>query len=119
MKWFLLPAFIFLVPALTLGQSKETSGDGNHLLPICETAIAASDNNSPWKDTHEARSHGFCFGIVEGIVSFSPSVCTPKGVTNLQAARVVVKYLQEHPEKLNLQEALLANIALNKAFPCK
>jgi hypothetical protein len=46
--------------------------------------------------------------------------CTPEsGITNDQAARVVVKYLREHPERLHEKESLLAMAAFAEAFPCK
>jgi hypothetical protein len=46
----------------------------------------------------------------------------PKGcsddVTMGQMVLVVNKYLKDHPEDLNLPDALLVSAALSKAFPC-
>jgi hypothetical protein len=45
--------------------------------------------------------------------------CVPKeGVSNIQAARIVVKYLKENPEKQHDLGITLAIQALSKAFPC-
>ncbi len=46
--------------------------------------------------------------------------CVPEGkVTRLQKIRVVVKYLEDHPEKLHEPPSVLITRALNEAFPCK
>jgi Ssp1 endopeptidase immunity protein Rap1a len=79
--------------------------------------IDSADRPS-WKDAHESFSAGFCEGLVEGITYSSISVCPTKGVTITQEIRVVVKYLEDNPEKLNQHEAVLVNAALTKAFPC-
>ena len=72
---------------------------------------------------------GFCFGLMEGI-TFSNELyklrapgkeflCLPKGgVTNGQAARVVLRYLRDHPEQLHEKASFLAVLALRDAFPC-
>jgi hypothetical protein len=47
-------------------------------------------------------------------------VCIPEKVPLLQLARVVVKWLQSHPERLHENLiATLVNDAINDAFPCK
>ncbi len=45
--------------------------------------------------------------------------CTPDGVKMGQTVRVVVKYLENHPERLHEHVPLLINEALKEAFPCK
>jgi hypothetical protein len=45
-------------------------------------------------------------------------LCIPKGVTTEQGRRVVVKYLQEHPEELQNRGNVLTYLAFIKAFPC-
>jgi hypothetical protein len=56
--------------------------------------------------------------LVNGIGFGSPTVCPGEGVTTLQEARVVVKYLEDNPAILNLNESFLPAAALAKAFPC-
>jgi hypothetical protein len=99
-------------------ESEENYQDGNHLLPICQAVIAASARPN-WKDTHEAWNNGFCLGLVQGISYSSPVVCPKNGVTYEQSVRVVVKFLEDNPEKLNLDQNDLVVMALSKAFPCK
>jgi len=44
--------------------------------------------------------------------------CLPENVTVLQIARVVVKWLRDHPERLNQQKSILVGTALSDAFTC-
>ena len=106
--------------SVVVGGQDTTGGrnDGNELLPRCQAAIASLDKDT-WKDTHESFSAGFCLGLVEGISYASPSVCPTKGVTLGQLERVLVKFLQDNPEQLNLNERELVVKALSKVFPCR
>jgi hypothetical protein len=49
----------------------------------------------------------------------SPKVCPAKDSTYEQGTRVVVKYLQDHPEELHMKSSALVERALAKAFPCR
>jgi hypothetical protein len=48
----------------------------------------------------------------------SKYICTPEGVTYLQAGKVVDKYMFDHPEYLHEQMRAIAFAALFWAFPC-
>ena len=45
-------------------------------------------------------------------------VCLPD-TSHEQLARVMVKYLREHPEQLHWRSGQVAMLALFQAFPCK
>lgn len=45
--------------------------------------------------------------------------CVPDGVTGVQLARIMAKYLSENPQQLTFPAAGLASLALNGAFPCE
>ena len=47
------------------------------------------------------------------------SFCMPYEVTAGQIAKIVVKYLEAHPETLHKQPMILVHAALDDAFPCK
>jgi len=84
-------------------------------------------SNSSSKDMFGA---GYCVGLVQGIKETSrvykatgrsdaPLMCLPQaGLQNGQAVRVVVRYLNDHPQNLHDDETLLATAALRDAFPC-
>jgi Rap1a immunity proteins len=78
-------------------------------------------------ETRGALRAGFCLGFLGGMLSLSrithntqnlPFFCAP-AVTNEQGARVLVKYLKEHPEMLHLEGDFLTFQALMEAFPCR
>ncbi len=55
-------------------------------------------------------------------VLLKPSIkafCLPKGGTTDQMIKVVIKYLENHPEQLHLPAANVIYLALDDAFPCK
>jgi Rap1a immunity proteins len=105
-----------VVPVQTIGQTTSHQ-DGNDLLPRCQQAVEAIDR-ATWKDVNESFNAGFCLGLVQGVSYASADVCTGQGVTFSQMERVVVKFLQDNPKKLNLNQSTLVEMALSKAFPC-
>jgi hypothetical protein len=116
-NYFLVLTFVFLTSSVAM-ESEEHYQDGNHLLMQCQAVVDTADKPN-WRDVHEAWNVGFCLGLAQGIPYGSPLVCPPAGVTNGQSVRVVVKFLNDNPEKLNLDEDELVTLALSKAFPCK
>jgi len=53
-----------------------------------------------------------CFSLVEGIAFALSGLCTPSNVTAEQAVRVVMKYIDERPERQHENFKLLAGQAL-------
>ncbi len=84
------------------------------------------DNDSPRFEPYPA---GLCDGYIAGVLDLTQavlaitknksSVCIPNGVTLGQVTKIVKKYLNNHPERLNEQAVELIAAALNEAFPCK
>jgi hypothetical protein len=62
---------------------------------------------------------GVCSGIVVGLPFASPDICAPSEGTPEQAIRVVVKYIDDRPARLNEKFLPLALEALRAAWPCK
>ena len=105
-----------VLPVQTMGPTTSHQ-DGNDLLPRCQQAVEAIDKTT-WKNANESFNAGFCLGLVQGVSYASADVCTGEGVTFSQMERVVVKFLQDNPKKLNLNQSTLVQTALSKAFPC-
>jgi hypothetical protein len=62
--------------------------------------------------------YGYCLGVVRGVGFWLlPKGCSDD-VSMGQRVLVVSMYLKDHPEELNLPDALLVSTALGKAFPC-
>lgn len=118
-----IAAAIVLVGVMAGGSAMATNG--NDLLRSCQSAIRFSDTGV----LDDGIGTGFCLGTMQAIedlmsfisASLKPEhrVCLPKGVSNEQAARIVVKYLKENPSELNQDSSSLAVFALQDSYPCK
>ena len=67
-------------------------------------------------------NRGYCGGYVTGIVDTIEALqarCVPEESTKGQLADVVIKYLEQNPERRHLEAGSLVPEALNRAFPCK
>ena len=101
--------------------------DGNHLLKACNDALA------DWKtlDADGQVLVGYCAGIIHGVAGThrgataapgnpaNAAFCLPDSMTIHDGARAVVKYLNEHPERLQDEATDLVSAAFGNAFPCK
>jgi Ssp1 endopeptidase immunity protein Rap1a len=96
---------------------------GNALLPSCREWV---DRKAPHtKD--DAALQGLCAGLIVGTGRFSAQrgipanfrSCTPLETTNDQLIRVVVRFMENHPERLQLPLVILTILALQEAWPCK
>jgi hypothetical protein len=92
--------------------------DGNFLLSSCQVSVRWLDDHSITTNDFEAYRDGYCRGLVGGVADASPRVCPAEGVVQGQLIRVVAKFLQDHPERLQLRATQLAEEALARAFPC-
>ncbi len=91
---------------------------GNEMLDRCKAYI----------DKTNAAKGNVCAGYVTGIVdshetltdwgSVGKEFCLPEGVDTEQLARVALKHLESHPEKLHLTAHSLIINAFIQAFPC-
>ena len=115
---------VALVTALGCGQVM--AGDGNQLLSTCQVVIKFIDGDK----NVDPFDVGYCTGIVEGVegalfilndsLPARMQTCYPTaGINNGQKARIVVKFLLENPNKLQMPAAGLAMLAYKAAYPCK
>jgi hypothetical protein len=93
---------------------------GAALLKHCEAAL---QDQAP-----RPFDAGVCVGVLQTLTYIQPlldprygkaSYCLPQGLAEQQEVRVVVTYLQSHPERLQEEGQTLALDALHQAFPCK
>jgi len=112
MKWILVVIFLTGIACAQSAPKRYT--DGNDLRDECGAAVAGQ------LGTYQS---GHCLGFIEGYLQVAPipnlpTHCIPAGVTYEQLTKVVVKYLDQHPEKLHLAAVLLISQATHYAFPC-
>jgi hypothetical protein len=114
MKFLLIVfAILFVAP-----KAHASSTTGNDLTDYCATSDRGVGN---FKD-------GMCMGYILGakdaldatfvVNQMSPAYCLDENVTNGQIVKVVVKYMNGHPETLHYGAQTLILLALDGAFPC-
>ncbi|WP_353740756.1 Rap1a/Tai family immunity protein [Pseudomonas fluorescens] len=99
-------------------------GNGSELASMCRSSI---QQVTTFK-SDDPIGAGRCFGLIEGTVATvlmvdtqnkaQPRFCLPKNVNTLQMMKVVVKYLDDNPALLNLNEPSLILRAVVDAWPC-
>lgn len=113
---FRLPLIVILLFAFSrLAFAAPDFESGNYMLPHCKTLVE-SKTPAVWE--------GQCGGVIDALLWVGASLpeggrfCPPKGIPPAQADRVVVRWLETHPEKLHLNFKGLALQALMEAWPC-
>ncbi|MNC27209.1 hypothetical protein PS893_00244 [Pseudomonas fluorescens] len=97
---------------------------GNELAAQCQAFIKDPTPPSQYFDS------GVCAGYISGMVdglsmvrAVSPekvSICFPQqNFTTLQGVKVVQRFLDTHPERLNEGAGILTATAFRLAFPCQ
>ena len=107
-------------PSSLPNSAKVISESGIVLMDYCQWVEKEKTTEDQWSQ------HTICLaymvGIIEGYYSARPTpaaFCYPSEVTGEQAARVVNKYLRDHPERLHRRSVQLILDALSEAFPCR
>jgi hypothetical protein len=129
MRYLLL---VCLLPVVLLASSSPPEESfnfnetGNDFLRVCDT-----------KESNRTVMDGVCLGYVNGVlegfnmamrlgqaarhetITTGSLFCLPSESTMGQKYRVVVKYMNDHPEKTHNPTELLILDAITEAFPCK
>jgi hypothetical protein len=131
MKTLCSIAVVGLVVLLMAVPCAEEAGDGNTLLEYCRDAIQDYDAGGGG-GVLVSYHGGYCTGFVAGALemhrayyvsqsgsTLRPLFCVPaQGIRVIQGMRILVHYLETHPERLHLQELVLVIEAFRDAFPC-
>lgn len=107
-----------------VGSVANAANDGNELLASCGANVAAMDNPDGVLDFYKI---GHCQGLIGGMMDVldrnnsQPLLrsCPPGNASMGQTTRIVVRYLQNHPEQLHLSDTRLVLMAIQDAFPCQ
>jgi hypothetical protein len=121
---------IFLLSTPIMAETQSGSSTGREMLQHCGTADrVASHQLSPSEaapTTEEAMIQGFCLGAVSGVSFLAAAstkntqypICVPQSAPSAQVLSVVVRYLRNHPERLNDNFLWIIMGALREAWPC-
>ena len=103
----------------------KATGTGVELLAQCELTLGVGTGSTNDQPIDRGFAIGYCIGLVSGVSATAnyagdiPLVCEPDGqITTGQEVRIVVKFLQDHPEQLHGLDSSLVFAALQTAFPC-
>ena len=102
--------------------------DGAKFLRACSAEVKQQDGLQVSQE--ESIEALWCISYVSGFLdalavsdSMAPArkaICLPqRGITTDQAARILVKYLRDNPEKLHQSGRISLFVALTKIFPCR
>ena len=106
---------------LCLPAYAEKFETGNDVIDGCRRAASLSYGTT----TAEALWAGKCTGVIQTLVGIGSHLsararfCVPGEVTFQQAAKVFVKFLDSHPERLHELSTILAIDSLRATWPCK
>jgi Rap1a immunity proteins len=117
MRWFLLAACVaFTSPCF----AQEFQFTGNALLDGCKDQLSGNPSTA----TMIVYKGGICTGAVKILLDLGDSLdqshrsCAPNNATMGQAMRVVIKYIEVHPENMNRSFTFLITEAMRQAWPC-
>jgi Rap1a immunity proteins len=125
---------VMLICALLVAASVLAQDNGNDLLSKCRKGISKGSVDASMT-ADERWDAMYCMGYIGGVVDADkvwqqqpsktleqpdvPHYCFPKDAQMGQIHRVVLKYLEDNPQKLYLGAAALIRLALHDAFPCQ
>jgi hypothetical protein len=130
---------LFVLAILFFCASSVFAGpDGSQVLRACQQTLQHFDEQQA-SDPNPLGTldSGWCLGWVTAVIEMNNlkegtadkdhplradmfHFCAPpSGLTAIQAIRIVVKYLKDHPKDLQHAGIGLTNLALMSAFPCK
>lgn len=105
---------------LVIGKASATVVDkGSDLQSSCELLVQNS-----FRDQAEARSAGSCEGMIETAMLFSPNLpadvraCPPAQGSVMQSAKVLLRYLNDNPDRVKEPGVTIAIEAFRDAWPC-
>ena len=124
-KWYLgrtmrVHIIVASLAFLIVGHARGTVVDaGTDAQRDCQLFVEGS-----FRDNDDARSAGSCEGMVEAAMLFSPNLppdvraCPPAQGSILESAKVLLRYLDQNPDRLNEAGITLAFEAFREAWPC-
>ena len=112
-------ALAIVTAALTAIPAAASDHSANYYLPSCKDFINERFAREPFRQ-------GECVGLIEGLVINASDLpfagsrsCAPENVTVAQLTAVVVRWLDQHPQRWHEDFRALALFALHDAWPCE
>ena len=115
--YIIVASLAFSVTGAASGTVVDTGADAQR---YCQLLVDGS-----FHDYGEARSAGSCEGMIETAMLFSPNMpadvrgCPPPQGSVLESAKVLVRYLENNPDRLEEAGITVALEAFRDAWPCR
>jgi hypothetical protein len=116
---WLLTTAVILVSALAAWPDERVRLDrldGNMLYRLCAPLIRYHDGET--QETDGLACAKGLPGLIASVKNGWLSVCIPRGVTHIQALRVILAFMRQHPAAWHYGSDAITNVALATAFPC-
>jgi hypothetical protein len=91
------------------------------LAPGAKAEVKANTGNTLFADCTQTSGYynnGFCLGYVVGTAHALANVCMPNGSTQGQMRDVVLRWLENNPDKRHYDASSIVAYVLGQAFPC-
>src|SRR5215472_2108842 len=112
----IVASLAFLIVGDARGTVVDTGADAQR---DCQLFVEGS-----FSDNHDAQYAGSCEGMIETAMFFAPNLpadvraCPPAQGSTLESAKVLLRYLDQNPDRLNVAGITLAFEAFRDAWPC-
>ena len=105
------------------GAAEVDTESANYVLPGCKALLAITEGRE-MLDTSRALGAGYCMGVLKTLpeIYFGRDKCSiqfPEVFSVQQMTLIVVRYIEAHPERMNMPFLILAEDALRDAWPCR
>ncbi|WP_114943216.1 Rap1a/Tai family immunity protein [Microvirga calopogonii] len=112
----MLGTVVAVVTVATSVQAMNTTA----ALEGCPLVARLDDTSKQWT-SENYMAFGACGTFVRDMMYFQSAfgVCVPRETTPAQVARVLLKFLNDHPERHHEEVRLLAIDALRQVWACK
>src|ERR1019366_1465901 len=125
MRTPLVVMFVVVMICTALAEASDPAplvDHGNDFIARCSILTEATGGALP-EGRIDAVQYGYCGGYIESfiwtlaVLDLKQTVCTPDGVQSVQVARIVTKYIKDHPDTAHEPTVMLALKAMRAAFP--
>lgn len=115
--------YLFLILACAVTMVAQAGQDGHKLYESCKLAQVSQDGEANKDFDFDAYyGVGYCDGMVQGVseaLANQKRFCLPQGVRFPQLTRLVVDYLEQHPQQRDLKASQAVFNALLFTYPCQ
>ena len=120
--WIAACLGLFVQQEIASAQPNQDMQSAYHLLVGCREFINLNFHDGTDGTAFlQGFEQGLCAGHVAAITHFGQhyGVCSPEKITVVQAARVIVVYIDQRPARMHERFTDLALEALQQAWPCR